>query len=120
MDSRSFIARIKKSVRDGAAQAVIDLLSDPPGRRPPPDLLKQAAWYASLSDADKRMLADIVMRAVDAGLFHFLCVLDGVGFIEDGPDQGDFVLSYVKNGSTRLNSPEDEMLHDLFKDPAVY
>ena len=119
MDGRSFIATIKKVVRDAAVEDTIDVLVQPPGRHPSPDLMKQAIWYASLTATDREILRGIVARAIDGGIFGFLCVVDGVRAVEDGPNKGDFTLSYVKEGTTQLNSPTGPMLHDLYNDPEV-
>lgn len=45
-----------------------------------------------------------------------LCVLDGVTAVEATPDKGKVSLSFIKDGKeTKLNSPHDEMLHDIYQ-----
>jgi hypothetical protein len=41
-------------------------------------------------------------------------VLDGVRANENDDDKGRLELRYVKNGSALLNSPDGEMLHELW------
>ena len=119
MDAREFIAKIKRAVRDSAIEETIRVLQLPPGRHPPLELLKQANWYRSLSPEDQQMLSQIIANAANRAIFGFLCVLDGVRFIEDDEHKGDFQLNFVKNGSKLLNGPEAPMLYELFNDPEV-
>jgi len=119
MDAREFIAKIKKAVRDSAIDETIRVLQLPPGRRPAQELLKQANWYRALSPEDQRMLSQVIANAVNRAMFGFLCVLDGVRFIEDDEKKGDFQLNYIKNGSKLLNGPDAPMLYELFNDPEV-
>ncbi|MFI5011703.1 MAG: hypothetical protein ACHQAY_05090 [Hyphomicrobiales bacterium] len=114
MDSREFISAIKQVVRDGAIRATIRTLENPPGRRPSQELLDRAEWYRSLEPRHRTRISEVIADAVDSAVFSFLCVIDGVRVVENGPVKGDFELRYVKGGSTLLNAPDDEMLHDLY------
>ena len=51
---------------------------------------------------------------MDQAVFGFLCVLDGVRAVENGPDKGTFELRYLKDGSVLLNPQDEAMLHDLY------
>lgn len=119
MDAREFIAKIKRTVRDSAIDETLRVLQLPPGRRPSPELLKQANWYRSLSPEDQQMLSQVIGNAVNRAIFGFLCVLDGVRFIEDDEIKGNFQLNFIKNGSKLLNGPDAPMLYELFNDPEV-
>jgi hypothetical protein len=94
--------------------SLVSVLGNPPGRRPRAELLEQSAWYNSLQDDQKRILSSIILDVADRAVFGFLCVLDGVRAIDDNADKGRLELRYIKNGSTLLNPPEGEMLHDFW------
>lgn len=84
-----------------------------PGRRPPQALIEQSEWYKALDDDQKRIVASIIHDVAHFAVFNFLCVIDGVSAIEDGPDTGHLELHSVKDTSILLNSEAGEMLHDL-------
>jgi hypothetical protein len=113
MNAEEFIHVIKWVVRDAAIINTIDVLARPPGRRPSQELLDQAKWYKSLSGQERSLLADVLAQAVDDAVFGFLCVIDGVRVVEDGPIKGQFQLSYVKDKPEIVNPP-DIMLHELY------
>jgi hypothetical protein len=114
MDAQEFVDVVKIVVRDGAAEDVMASLEKPLGRRPDPARLRRSAWFHSLDVDQKRMLAAVVMDAVETTVFGFLCVVDGVRAIENGEEKGNLELRYVKGGVTvLLNSPNEPMLHDL-------
>jgi len=114
MNAQQFVDLLRIVVRDGAASDELSVLSSPPGRRPTPDLQERSKWYKSLTDDEKRILSSIILDVADRTVFGFLSVLDGVRAIEDGLDKGHLELRYVKQGSTLLNPPEGEMLHDFW------
>lgn len=115
MDSKDFVRVIKKVVRDAAIEDCLEMLEQPPGRRPSQHLRERAEWYKSLNLDERRYLADVVSSAVDGAVFGFLCVLDGVRVVESGDRQGTFELRYVKKEATILVGEDLEMLHDLYK-----
>src|SRR5256885_17189221 len=112
MTSEEFVDRVKIVVRDQAATGELDILQRPPGRRLDAELLERSAWYDSLDDGQKRILSSILIDVADRAVFGFLCVIDGVSAIEDGPDKGRLELNYVKEGVTLLNPPEGDPLHE--------
>lgn len=114
MDTQQFVDLLRIVVRDGAASEELSVLQSPPGRQPSADLQERSRWYDSLQDDQKKILSSIILDVADRTVFGFLCVLDGVRAIEDGPDKGHLELRYVKDNSTLLNPPEGEMLHDLW------
>ncbi|MCQ8129772.1 hypothetical protein [Methylomonas rivi] len=113
MDSLEFIKKIKIVVRDGAINDVISVTENPPGRRVS-QLKARSEWYLSLPDEQKAIVKSIVSDSVDSALFGFLCVIDGVRAVENGPDKGKLELLYSKEESVQLNSPDGLMLHDLY------
>ncbi|PPD29448.1 MAG: hypothetical protein CTY19_17430 [Methylomonas sp.] len=114
MDSLEFIKNIKIVVRDGAINDVISVTENPPGRKVSQQLKTRSEWYLSLPDEQKEIVKSIVSDSVDSALFGFLCVIDGVRAVENGPDKGKLELLYSKEESVQLNSPDGLMLHDLY------
>jgi hypothetical protein len=115
MDRRQFVHVIKDVVRDSAVADTIETMEHPPGRKPAADLVARAEWYRTLDPDQKQLLALTIKAAVDKAVFGFFCVLDGVRAIEHGRLGGTLELRYVRGSlSQPLNSPEDDLLHDLF------
>jgi hypothetical protein len=114
MDSQQFVDALRVVVRDGAVSEELNVLKKPPGRQPPENLKENAAWYNALDDEQKRILSVVLHDVVDRAVFGILCVLDGARAIESDGDKGRLELHYVKNGSVLLNSPEGELLHELW------
>ena len=114
MDIREFIDAVRMVVRDSAVSETLDNLRKPPVRKPEQERLKRSAWCNSLDKDHQGIVAHVIQDAVDSAVFGFLCVLDGVRAVEDGPNKGRFELRYVKGGVTVINAPDGEMLHDIF------
>lgn len=114
MTRKEFVKRIKQTVRDSSFEETISTVSNPPGRSPRRELVELSAWYRSLNDSDRRLVNTFGKKMLDAGIFGFFCVLDGVRVIEDGA-RGELVLLYRNNNADlRLNDGGAEDLHDLF------
>ena len=114
MDSEEFVQRVRKSIRDAACKATIKSLQSPSGRRPPADLVVDSDWYNALNEDGRERVSSIIDRAADQVVFDFLCVLDGVGFIENEGEKGRFELLYIKDGVKVLNPPDGSPLHELY------
>lgn len=114
MNVEKFIDSIKEVVSEGSGEGVQSRLFKPSGRKPSENLIAMSDWYNKLNDRDKSMVIKIG-ESVEMGIFSFLCVLDGVSFIESGTDKGEFKLIFEKNGNQILiNDPKQAFLHDLF------
>ena len=114
MNSKQFVDTIKAVVRDGTINDVLLVTEIPPGRKVSQQLKARAEWYRSLPEEQKEFIKSIVSDAADSALFGFLCVLDGVRAVENGPEKGRFELRYLNTESIQLNSQDDAMLHDLY------
>ena len=112
VNNSEFIAIIEDVVSASAIEDTIENLNSPSGRKPDENLVKQSAWFNSLSDSDKNMVKSIISDAVNESVFGFLCVLDGVRSISDSGDSNNLKLTH---GDTLLNDIENECLHDLYK-----
>jgi hypothetical protein len=117
MNSAEFVEAVKHYVRDVAVQDVITAYLEPPGRSPNRDLVQLSNWYNSLDESERVMVNRVVKESVDAGLFGFFCVLDGVRAVEEPEDRGDLRLTYINNErEILLNNINEEYLHDLFNE----
>jgi hypothetical protein len=115
MNTQEFIDGIKTVVVDGSIESLQSNLVKPAGRMPAKKLVLISEWYNKLSQIDKDMVMEIVKESVDASVFGFLCVFDGVREIEVGEKKGNLRLYYGKEGKKQLlNNPDGEYLHDLF------
>ncbi len=71
-------------------------------------------WYNQLNENDKKVVGQIIKESVEAAVFGFFCVLDGVRAIES-ENKGELKLFYEnKDVQVLLNDPDEEFLHDLF------
>ncbi len=115
MKSDEFVRRLKEHLYEATVKAVTRGLVEAPGRRPGPLRARMSEFYNSLDAEGRQLLESIVRDSVHAGIFQFLCVLDGVCFIESEPTRGRFDLYYVKDADkTLLNNVSCELLHDVF------
>lgn len=115
MTPDSFVDSLRTEVRDSAVNGCVRQYERPAGRRPPASLVELSQWFTGLSAEDRAMVAKVAHDVADATVFGLLCVLDGVRTIDDGPDQGELRLTYVKaSDETRLNDPDGESLHDIW------
>jgi len=115
MDTKEFVEAIKEVVEKSSVDGVIEVMSQPPGRKPDLELVQRSVWYNKLPEEDKRMVREVVAESVQSALFGFLCVLDGVRAIENDEDKGVLKLYFEKKGQqVLLNHPEGEYLHDLY------
>jgi len=105
IDSEFFVRALKSECRDAAVTDCIASFRSPPGRRPRPELVQIARWFAGLSDADRKMVEAAMAEAADATLFGVLCVIDGVRAIETEEEKAGYVISAVRADDTTQISP---------------
>lgn len=116
MDRKAFVEAIRVAVGEAAIADVRSLLEKPPGRNPAESIMRLSAWFKTLPNEDRERLEKVVRLSVDAALFGFLCVLDGVRPIEDEAGKGTIELRYCKGESEiPLNHNDGEMLHELLR-----
>src|ERR1700693_5598289 len=96
MDSDEFVRGIKSACSDTLAEREIKSFKNPPGWRPNTRLLRLSTWFQGLSPGDQAMLAEALKLVAEDAIFGVFCVPDGVRFIEDGVEKGDFELFYVR------------------------
>lgn len=115
MDGEKFIDAIRIAVRDSAIAGSLSNLKKPPGRRPSLDSIAVSEWYGHLDRGSKKFVEIAIKNAVDAAIFNFLCVIDGVISIEDSADKGKLQLFSIGRDLTLLNDASKRMLHDIYK-----
>ncbi len=87
MTTHEFIAALKVQTSDAAVSGTKANFERPPGRRPREKDVALSRWYLALS-AEVRASVDIAIReAAELAVFSFLCVLDSVSAIENGPEK---------------------------------
>ena len=117
MNQEEFIKIIKRDVAKASAEDVIHNLIAPIGRKPSGKLLKLSNFYNSIDDKDKVIIHEIIYEAIDAGIFGFLCVIDGVRSIRSDTEESHLRLSVINNSSGEevlLNDQNKDFLHDIY------
>ena len=117
MTQDEFTKAIKTQTSDAATFGVRSCLERPPGRRPSERDRELSRWYKDLVASDQTLVMAVAQEAAELAIFSFLCVLDGVSAIENGPEKGKLKLTYEKDGSVvTLNNAEKDFLHDSYND----
>jgi hypothetical protein len=116
MDSEEFVRAVKRTCSDNEGEENVRSLRNSPGRRPQCKAAPAQKWFHQLDPGTQAGLVEALNDAAEGPVFGLLCILDGMGAIEDGPNKGRLELYYV-NGEQRilLNDPIREELHNLFK-----
>ena len=113
MNSQEFVDIIRKVVLESSVDSMRKLLEHPPGRSPSKDLVEMSVWYNQLEEADKEVVIKIIAESIRAGVFGFLCVLDGTRAIES-TDKGTLKLYYEKHDDRVLLNDQDRFgLHEM-------
>jgi hypothetical protein len=115
MDQEGFIRALKIQTSIAAVAGIIDQLKAPVGSESHEAVSRAVAWYSHADDASRSVLEYAMKEAAELAVFSFLCILDDVSVIEDGPDHGRLELHYVKDERvTLLNDPDEPELHNFF------
>jgi hypothetical protein len=114
VDKYTFVDTVRIAVQDAAALDTISTLTRPAGRKPREGLLALSAWFNQLAFGDRQKVELVIQHAAKAAVFGFLCVLDGVRAIENGPVEGELELRYRKGAiDVHLNDATGDPLHEL-------
>ena len=109
MDAEEFVEVVRKVVMNAAVEDVVGNLTDPPGRRPAPELVALSKWFLGLLEEDRKMVRRALAGASHAAVFGLFAVLDGVRRVDSEQPPGEFELWYEgRQGRTRLSGD----LHD--------
>lgn len=116
MKPSEFVDIINKIVREAAVADAISYLRNPPGLRPPQEVVTLSKWYNGLDASNQAMVERMMDMVARDTVFGFLAVLDGVRQVEGRGPKGHFELRFIKEGRTDvLNGPSGEMLHELLE-----
>jgi len=114
MDKAEFVEVIRLVVQEGSVDDTRSVLSHPPGRKPVPELAALSAWFKQLPPEDQQNVLSVARLTSGYAVFGFLCVLDGVRTIENGPNKGTLELLYRRGDvDVRLNDNKGSALHEL-------
>jgi hypothetical protein len=109
VNTDQFADSIWRVVYRDAADDVLGLITNPPGRRPSADLVALSAWANGLSETDRERLTQVIRLAADYSIFGVMAVLDGVRTADDKHTE-----FYLRTGDgTLLNEHRD--LHEAFR-----
>lgn len=117
MNQEEFIKIIKRDVATAGAEDIIHNLIAPIGRKPSEKILKLSNFYNSIDDKHKIIIHEIIYEAIDAGIFGFLCVIDGVRSINADTEERHLRLSVINDNSGEeivLNDQNKDFLHDIY------
>jgi len=115
MTPQNFIDGLVECVYRPVVHDVIMSMMRPPTERTPPERSRKIEFYSQLTPDQRTMMGEVVNEAVRFAIFRFLCILDGVAFIEDGAVAGRFELYDVHDSDrSLLNDFKKELLHDIF------
>jgi hypothetical protein len=110
-----FVQALKETCVDGAVQDCVELMRNPPGRKPGQELARLSQWFNALPASDRGFVVAAMREASDATLFGVLCVIDGVRSIEPAGEKSEFKLLAVRRGGESQISPNETYLHDLLR-----
>jgi hypothetical protein len=114
MNKAEFVEVIRLVVQEGSVDDTRSVLSRPPGRKSVPELAALSAWFKHLSSEDRQNVLRVAQLTSGYAVFGFLCVLDGVRAIENGPNKGTLELRYRRGAvDVHLNEDEGSALHEL-------
>jgi hypothetical protein len=115
MTRSEFIKALKRQTSDAALFGTISNLERAPGREPRERDVALSAWYRNLDDSNRERVKQACHEAAELAIFSFLCILDGVSAIEDGPEKGELRLNFVREGrQIPLNDLSEGLMHDSF------
>jgi hypothetical protein len=103
-----FVRAVFDSAYKSGIKSVIEVLEDPPGRQPRPELLRLSTWYLSLNDVERDLAQQLMKQSADAAIFGVLAMVDGVR-VFDGA-KSDVV---IRVGDVEVSRDGD--LHEIFR-----
>ncbi len=111
MTPEEFVEILRLVAVEQSAEATLNVLPEPPGRKPRPEDVRRSQWFNSLDDPDQEMVAEVARAAAFTSAFALCNILDGTKAVD--PDHGELRLLYVAPDGTEtvLNDPERCELH---------
>lgn len=116
MNAEEFVLMTKQAVEKSAINEVVQGLEGSVTPAVNKRIAALSDWYRNLEADKKILMQELIKESVQATLFGFFCVLDGVRAIENGPEKGQLQLLYSKaNETLLLNDASVDFLHDIYK-----
>jgi hypothetical protein len=118
MDPETFIEILKSTVEESAISDTLNILKEPPGKKPKESLVRMSKWFNKLSENDKAMVEEVLGEGLQMNMFGLLCLLDGVRLVDNF--HGKLELYFVQeNVKVLLNDPNKEYLHDIYNQEQI-
>lgn len=116
MNTQEFVNAIQRHVIDVSVAVTVEVLLDPPGRRPDPGLVEMGRWFRGLAQQDRAMVERLLAMVARDTVFGVFVVLDGARKIDPAAEPEDyFELRLVRGEHVDIISTSDTMLHELLE-----
>ena len=110
-----FMEMIVKWVFRPAISDAIELIEDPPGRKPHTSLVSLNEWYSILSAQEKELVRKVATQAADAALFGLFCAFGGVRNIGLNGEIKIVEDGHVLNDNLNLHEIYRSIATDIFE-----
>jgi hypothetical protein len=101
MDRKQFVKAVRLYIGESAKKSMIERLgSEIKANAPQNQMLAAKQYYQGLDKEEKDNVQFIVEQSVNDGILGLLAILDGISFLEDGQEKGEFKL-YYENGKEK-------------------
>jgi hypothetical protein len=108
-----FIDVVYRDVYRAACEDIVNDVEHPPGRKPHPELVRLANWYAQLGLEERELVHTALAKAADYAVFGMLCLLDNVRPVTKGFTTE--LRLYLESGDVVRPLEATEPLHDVFR-----
>jgi len=117
MKADEFVAALKQVAYRNSLAGTLEMMRNPPGRRPDPELVKLGAWFAGLDSQNQEQAVKAMDMAAAQSLYNVLLVLDGLLAIAPSHQRQELHLEVLDGAARRrLNDPASQQLSALFKE----
>lgn len=113
--AEDFMEMVVKWVFRPAISDVIELIEDPPGRKPHASLVSLNEWYSTLSTQEKELVRKVATQAADAALFGLFCAFDGVRNIGLSGEIKIVEDGHILNDNLNLHEIYRSIATDIFE-----
>lgn len=113
---RELVDTLAQIAIDEVVEGEVGIMRDPPGRRPPLDLVARSEWFTALGEDEQSLVVDVMRQAAYGALHRVLVALDGATSL----GAGRLRLTWETDESVvELTHAANEVaLHDLLAERA--
>jgi len=117
MTAEEFVALARELADRGAVRGVLDVLAQPPGRKPSPKVVELSEWFNGLGDDDRRHVEQVIELGAQQALYNLLLLLDGtLPVVVDERAQRFELYAGDGTGRSLINNSAEVELSELFKE----